>query len=857
MIKPSKYFIVLLILATTLLAFIGSRSYKQIQELRESADMVAHTLRVEAEINHLFSQFAMMQSEVFEARLRNETKTPNALRIKKDSVDAIVKRLRRLTFDNPKQQRYLQQVDTQQAKLYSALRLFKAYVPNTVEAPEYDEALNTVSTVMDSLETVKAAMLNTEEELLRQRQVAYQKSYYFTPFMTLFLGMFALAIFLFSFLRINRERKQTKRANDFVQNVLKSSPNIVSHFEPVLNEKKEVADFKFLFTSEQIEDITNESQNEIIGTNLTNNFPEVLENGLFELMKTCLVTGETQTHEALYDFDGEKMWFTNTINKLGNGVTNTARDTTKEKNAEAKLKAFNERLEEQNLTLLDSRGFLNNIFKSISSVVMNLASVRDEKGKIVDFEILFMNDAINEVTGDIPETIKNKRASEIFPTMFTSDVFKKLATCIEEEKQVEYETSYEKDGQTLWFQATAIKLNDGVTVTTRDITEEKRKARELVSLNEQLAIQNSIFKDAEQTADIGSYIWYLDTGEASISDNFYRILGLEPHELEITFDNYRQFVHKDDMALYDQLGKETIETGSSAIHAYRIITKNGKVKHLYLNGKNDAKNGRPVSLGVVQDISQKIKAEGKLLEKNEALKRSNAELESFNRVASHDLQEPMRKIQMFISRISDSELDNLSENGRMYFDKVNSSANRMQTLIKYLLAYSRINKSQKDFVALNLNETVTKVLGDLDERISETDIEIAVDKLPTIRAIPFQIEQLLNNLISNAIKYRSDIEEPKIVLDCKKLSRNKITDEFNKKYKHYYRLSVMDNGIGFAQENAEKIFELFERLHQRNEYSGTGIGLAICKKIAENHNGHIVAESEKGKGATFCVYLPA
>ncbi|QLG44975.1 ATP-binding protein [Costertonia aggregata] len=857
MIKPSKYFIVLLILATALLAFIGSRSYKQIQELRESADMVAHTLRVEAEINHLFSQFAMMQSEVFEARLRNETKTPNVLRIKKDSVDAIVKRLRRLTSDNPQQQRYLQQVDTQQAKLYSALRLFKAYVPNTVEAPEYGEALNTVSTVMDSLETVKAAMLNTEEELLRQRQVAYQKSYYFTPFMTLFLGMFALAIFLFSFLRINRERKQTKRANDFVQNVLKSSPNIVSHFEPVLNEKKEVVDFKFLFTSEQIEGITNDSQNEIIGTNLTHSFPEVLENGLFELMKTCLVTGETQTHEALYDFDGEKMWFTNTINKLGNGVTNTARDTTKEKNAEAKLKAFNERLEEQNLTLLDSRGFLNNIFKSISSVVMNLASVRDEKGKIVDFEILFMNDAINEVTGDIPETIKHKKASEIFPTIFTSGVFEKLVACIEENRQMEYETSYEKDGHTLWFQATAIKLNDGVTVTTRDITEEKRKSEELVSLNEQLAIQNSIFKDAEEVANIGSYVGYLRENQAWISDNFYRILGHEPHDFEITFEKFKEFVHPDDLEIYEQIRNETLGLGTADSHRHRIITKGGTIKHLHVNGQMIIKDGNQISVGVVRDVTKEVKSERRLKSKNEELKRSNAELESFNRVASHDLQEPMRKIQMFISRISDSELERLSEKGRMYFDKINGSANRMQTLIKYLLAYSRINKNQKEFVPVDLNETVAKVLGDLDERISESDVEIAVDELPTLKGIPFQIEQLLNNLISNAIKYRSTTEKSKIVIDCKKLSRSRITDEFDKKKKYYYRLSIMDNGIGFAQENAEKIFELFERLHQRNEYSGTGIGLAICKKIAENHNGHIVAESEKGKGATFCVYLPA
>ncbi|GAL61507.1 sensor histidine kinase [Algibacter lectus] len=119
------------------------------------------------------------------------------------------------------------------------------------------------------------------------------------------------------------------------------------------------------------------------------------------------------------------------------------------------------------------------------------------------------------------------------------------------------------------------------------------------------------------------------------------------------------------------------------------------------------------------------------------------------------------------------------------------------------------------------------------------------------------MEQLFNNLVSNAIKYGSTTEPPKIVIDCKKLSRNKISEVFDKKRKNYYRISIMDNGIGFDQENAEKIFGLFERLHQKDEYSGTGIGLAICKKIVLNHKGHIVAQSEPGKGSTFCIYLPA
>ena len=144
----------------------------------------------------------------------------------------------------------------------------------------------------------------------------------------------------------------------------------------------------------------------------------------------------------------------------------------------------------------------------------------------------------------------------------------------------------------------------------------------------------------------------------------------------------------------------------------------------------------------------------------------------------------------------------------------------------------------------------------MEDRIKEANVHIAIDTLPTLKAIPFQMEQLFNNIISNAIKYRKPDEESKIIIDCKKVTSAQIGDDFRTKAKKYYKISVMDNGIGFDHSNATKIFELFQRLHQKHEYSGTGIGLAICKKIVENHNGHIVAEGNPGEGATFCVYLP-
>ena len=197
---------------------------------------------------------------------------------------------------------------------------------------------------------------------------------------------------------------------------------------------------------------------------------------------------------------------------------------------------------------------------------MHFKSIRDVSKKIIDFEIMFINDALSDVIGDIPAEVKHKKASEIYPAIFKNGVFEKMVICIEEERQIEYETQLENDGEAKWFHATAIKLNDGVTITSSDITLEKTRAARLNDLNAELEIQNSIFKDAEGVADIGSYVWYLDTGAANISDNFYRILGFTPNEFEVTFDSYRELVHPDDLNRYDQLGEETVEKGNSNKH---------------------------------------------------------------------------------------------------------------------------------------------------------------------------------------------------------------------------------------------------------------------------------------------------
>ena len=262
-------------------------------------------------------------------------------------------------------------------------------------------------------------------------------------------------------------------------------------------------------------------------------------------------------------------------------------------------------------------------------------------------------------------------------------------------------------------------------------------------------------------------------------------------------------------------------------------------------------------IGVVQDVSELIKSEKDLRARNAELNRSNAELEAFNRVVSHDLQEPLRKIQMFLSRLDEAEKSKLSEKGNEYLNKVDKAASRMQSLIVNLLTYSRIGSTDEDFEKVDLNQTIEKVSEDMAEAITEKHAKIEHETLPAVEGIPFQMEQLFGNLLSNALKYSDPKKETRVLIKSEKVNKDQIPEDFMKTSKNYHKISFVDNGIGFTNENSDKIFEFFQRLHQKSEYSGTGIGLAICKKIVENHHGFIHATSELSKGSAFIIYLPA
>jgi light-regulated signal transduction histidine kinase (bacteriophytochrome) len=232
------------------------------------------------------------------------------------------------------------------------------------------------------------------------------------------------------------------------------------------------------------------------------------------------------------------------------------------------------------------------------------------------------------------------------------------------------------------------------------------------------------------------------------------------------------------------------------------------------------------------------------------LQRSNQELELFASVASHDLQEPLRKILAFGERLRVRQADRLDETGKDYLQRMEHAAQRMRQLIDDLLAYARISTDSRPFVPVDLNCITQEVLTDLEEQIQQTQAKVEVEPLPQIEGDPAQMRQLLQNLIGNALKFHRPNEPPLVRVSSGAVdaSKNGKPDKTE--------LIISDNGIGFENRYAERIFHLFQRLHGQSEYGGTGMGLAICRKIVDRHGGSIAAQGNPGGGAVFTVTLP-
>jgi two-component system NtrC family sensor kinase len=254
---------------------------------------------------------------------------------------------------------------------------------------------------------------------------------------------------------------------------------------------------------------------------------------------------------------------------------------------------------------------------------------------------------------------------------------------------------------------------------------------------------------------------------------------------------------------------------------------------------------------LLNDLEQRVRLRtAQLWEKNEELVRSNQELQQFAQIASHDLQEPLRKIQTFGDRLRTKCADGLDDVGKDYLSRMQGAAERMQTLIQDLLSYARVTSKGQPFGPIDLQEIAEGVLSDLEMRLETTGGRVDVGKLPRIEGDGLQMRQLFQNLIGNALKYHKPEVPPIVSVSAQPIEGPDSGGD------PCWKIVVQDNGIGFEEEYEERIFAMFQRLHGRGEYEGTGVGLSICRKIVERHGGTITAKGIPGEGSTFTITFP-
>lgn len=457
-----------------------------------------------------------------------------------------------------------------------------------------------------------------------------------------------------------------------------------------------------------------------------------------------------------------------------------------------------------------------------------------------DLRLVLINQAFKDWMRElkIKTEVIGKNILEIFPFL-TAKVAQEYHQVFATGRTLVTEEVNQLAGKTYCTETRKMPVIEDKSVTqvitiVRDITRRKEQEKLLLESEQK-------FRSLAETISAGIFIY---RGEHFIYVNPYAeaATGYSRHELESM--KLWDLIHPDfqpeikQRAMARQSGKVVPDR-----YEVKIITKSGEEKWADLTAGPIEFEGQPAVLIMAYDISERYQVEKELEKKAAALVRSNDELKQFVYIASHDLQEPLRMVANYAQLLARRCRDKFDQDEKEFIGYVAGGAEMMQGLIADLLTYSRVSLKEKDLASVDFNKIIDQVLvNHLGQAVKESGARVTFDRLPTITADAPQMVQLFQNLIGNAIKYHS-AKTPQVMISAQKNGQQ-------------WQFSVADNGIGIAPEFHERIFMIFERLHSRDKFQGTGVGLAICKKIVEKHGGRIWLESQEGQGTTFHFILP-
>ncbi len=549
--------------------------------------------------------------------------------------------------------------------------------------------------------------------------------------------------------------------------------------------------------------------------------------------------------------------------------------------------------------ITDLNNIIRAVYNSSPSAIFAFQAQRDIQNHIVDFSILSANYAANAMVQKSNEVLRGFQLKRDLPLLMTNDLMSKYMDVVASGKNYHGLVQFKEEKK--WFEVTIVKMMDGFVATFTNVSERKQaeeKLRtnymELIAARETLKklnteLENKVlertralaqseerFRLVSRVTNDALWDWDFVNNIVWWGDTFYNQFGYKTTSTAIDRNGWLDKIHPSDRAGTEASIFAAINSHQTQwSREYRFRKENGEYAHVLDRGYilHDDYGTPYRMLGSMLDITElkrageeiaraKEELEQKVAERtfqlqqlNEALETSNHDLQQFASIASHDLQEPLRKIHMFSKLIQDKYGDTMPEDIRAWFSKINRSTDRMRALIIDILNFSRLSAEVSYFRETDVQTLFTDSLEDFEVAIREKQAEITANSLPTLDLIQGQFRQVLHNLLSNALKFSSPGVPPRIHLEAVRVrdrSFNSPQDENG----NFYRFTLTDNGIGFEAKFAEDVFKLFQRLHSKDRYEGTGIGLAITKKIIERHNGIISVHSEEGKGTRFDWIIP-
>lgn len=494
--------------------------------------------------------------------------------------------------------------------------------------------------------------------------------------------------------------------------------------------------------------------------------------------------------------------------------------------------------------------WLEDILDKSQKGIIVYEGIRDSKGSLVDFKAVYCNPSLTAMTQQKVDDILGRTLLERYPAALQHDLFRHYRGVLE--TGIPIRKIQIPDHQVRWYEVSLERMQEYLVATYEEVTQAQHLAQQEAQQN---TLLNSVL-DASLTAIIAIDSVRDDSGTivdfvCRLANNTFSEVFGQPAS---TIIGHRIQEHHPHLL------------AGGVFHRYVDAVKVGQWQQFeqHFPGRE---GGRWFTVSVVKkgdglvlsymEITDLKKTQLQLEASITRLSQSNYNLEQFAYVASHDLQEPLRKIQAFSSLLMQQHADFLNEAGQDLLRRLQDAARRMQLLVRDLLTFSRLTTQQVDFEDVDLNPLVSEVLNDLEMGIEEHQAHIDVGLLPTVYGSPLRLQQLFQNLISNAIKFHKPGEPAAVTIKAQEALEPPLSIQSGKKRnKRWIAIYVTDNGIGFDEKYKERIFQPFQRLHGRHQYSGTGIGLAVCKHVAESHGGTIEVQSQPDAGSTFIVYLP-